>query len=396
MAVLDPLPSDLFEEDDFGAGCRPEDVVYFLLNVGNGDTQLLLLPDEDGTRKMLVVDVAASRKLPDLMHKLAVPRDQGGPGLLNGDTTVEILVATHPHRDHIGGVPDLLRRLPGKVDEVWDPGYFARLAEYHDLMAFLEDNPGVRRIHPTAGLQRFVGPVRLTVLSPAVVLRNQYDTYGVHPNNSSISLMVEFPVRRTILDRNVPQGTGRSYRPTSGGQRLLLGADTQTESWSRVIADFPRLDPKYSPAARALHLAGGSEPLAADVFKVPHHASKRGLNLELIERADPLLSLVSCQVGTRGHAFPHLVAVEQLREALQPIATGKAKRRHDWELGIHFTGSDVETPGGDPQPLGSIALVLGPTGKKRQLWRFRDRAGSYIELAQLNRALRYLGPHRKR
>lgn len=396
MAVLDPLPPDLFEGDDFGANCHPEDVIYFLLNVGNGDTQLVVLPEEDGSRKTLVIDVAATRKLPDLLHKLAVPRDQGGPGLLNEHTIVEILVATHPHRDHIGGVPDLLRRLPDRVQEVWDPGYFARLAEYHDLMAFLEDNPAVRRIHPTAGLQRFVGPVRLTVLSPAVVLRNQYDTYGVHPNNSSIALMIEFPVRRAVLDRDAPEGTGRSYRATSGGQRLLLGADAQTESWSRVVADFPHLDPKYSPAARVLRLAGGNEPLATDVFKVSHHASKRGLNLEFVERADPVVSLVSCQVGTRGHAFPHLVAVEQLREALQPIATGKAKRRHDWELGIHYTGSSVETERGRARPLGSIAMVLGPTGRKRQLWRFGDQAGSYITLPELTRALRYRGPHRKR
>lgn len=396
MAALDPLPPDLFQEDDLAGTCRPEDLVYFLLNVGNGDTQLLVLPEEDGTRHALVIDVATTRKLPDLLHKLGVPRDKGGPGLLNEQSMVEILVATHPHRDHIGGVPDLLRRLPGRVREVWDSGYYARLREYHDLMAFLEDHPDLRRLHPTAGLQRFVGAVRVTALSPAIMLRNQYDTYGVHPNNSSISLMIEFPVRRAVFDPEAPPATGRSYRAASGGQRLLLGADAQTESWARVVADFPHLDAKYSPAAKALRLAGGNEPLATDVFKVPHHASKRGLNLELVERANPSVSLVSCQAGTRGHAFPHLVAIEQLREALQPIATGKAKRKRDWELGIHYTGASVEGIRGRPMPLGSIAMVLDPTGRKRQIWRFGDETSSYIELPRLTNALRYRGPNRKR
>ena len=45
----------------------PGALVYFLLNVGDGDTQLLLLPPDsnDGVRRLVIVDVATTSKLPD-------------------------------------------------------------------------------------------------------------------------------------------------------------------------------------------------------------------------------------------------------------------------------------------------------------------------------------------
>jgi hypothetical protein len=51
---------------------EPADLVYFLLNVGDGDTQLFLLParEADGVRRAFVVDVATTGKLPDLLQTL--------------------------------------------------------------------------------------------------------------------------------------------------------------------------------------------------------------------------------------------------------------------------------------------------------------------------------------
>ena len=46
----------------------PDALVYFLVNVGDGDTQLLLLPPDsnDHVRRLVIVDVATPRKLPRL------------------------------------------------------------------------------------------------------------------------------------------------------------------------------------------------------------------------------------------------------------------------------------------------------------------------------------------
>ena len=81
---------DVYEEHDFLGTPAPTDLVYFVLNVGNADTQLLILPEElapDGggatTRHMVVVDVGRTApvtkdehgepigKLPQLIEDLA-------------------------------------------------------------------------------------------------------------------------------------------------------------------------------------------------------------------------------------------------------------------------------------------------------------------------------------
>src|SRR5688572_17574623 len=73
MPTPEPVPAGLFETPtrSFLDAWQPEDLVYFVLNVGDGDTQLLLLPARDGEkRRCLVVDVASTAKLAALVRAL--------------------------------------------------------------------------------------------------------------------------------------------------------------------------------------------------------------------------------------------------------------------------------------------------------------------------------------
>lgn len=116
-------PHDLVE----AIRAEPGALVYFLLNVGDGDTQLLLLPADsrDAVRRLVIVDVATTGKLPPLLdelHKHGLIQQPGTRG------QVPLLVATHPHFDHIGGISDLLQHLqaePGCVEQFWDPGFYS-------------------------------------------------------------------------------------------------------------------------------------------------------------------------------------------------------------------------------------------------------------------------------
>lgn len=378
---VEPLPNELMvdAEDGFVASVKDTDLVYFLLNVGDGDCQLILLPMDAKTerRQAIVVDVAKLGKLEDLLDSLnATP-------LFSDEVAAQVerfavVVGTHPHADHIAGMPRFLDRFGGQVGEYWDSGYYHTTAGYHRTMTALEDHDGeqIAVVQPTSGAARYIGQVKITVLTPGVGLKNRYDTYGIDLNNSSISLKLEFPVSRVVQ-----RGADRSLvRPRT--QSMILGADAQTVSWGQAMVDFPELRPSDSPVAKVMDRAQGSYPLKADVFKVPHHGSKHGLNLELVELISPAISLISSVSGAGKYNFPHLLSLESIREAKDAIAS-KVDGKHDpdHDLGIHLTGAEDDQ--GDA--LGSIALVMSSTSGKRTMWRFYDGPGDPVDFARARR-----------
>jgi beta-lactamase superfamily II metal-dependent hydrolase len=367
MATPSPVPVDHFTDGEFLDDIERDDLVYFLLNVGDGDAQLVVLPaDRDGRRRAIVVDAGIRKKLPALVDAL-IDREF----LTHRDDLFSVVVGTHPHEDHLAGMPEFLDRLGDLVREYWEPGYYHPSPSYMETMRALEEHPKIQHSQPTSGLTRFVGQVRVVVLSPTISLRNRFDSYGVTINNASIALKIEFPASRVEQ-----RGSDRRYLRIRRTQALMLGADAQTLSWGKVMSDFPELRAEDSPVAKQLRMALGANPLRAQVFKVPHHASKHGVNLELVELIKPAFSLISCASGGGRYHFPHTVAQESVREALEAIATTGATHRPDHDLGIHYTGSSDT----DDRILGSIAVVMSPTGRKRNLWRFGDRADEPLPL----------------
>ena len=290
--------------------------------------------------------------------------------------TLAIVVATHPHADHISGMAKFLANHEGLIREFWEPGYYLATPTYFTMMDALAGMPGIAHSQPASGTNRFVDQVKVTVLAPAVSLKNRYDSYGIDPNNSSIALRVDFPARRYY--RHEEDG---SIEKLPKGASLILGADAQTLSWSHVMIDFPSLGSSDSAVAKALRKARGVEPLRANVFKIPHHCSKHGLNLELIEEIKPDISLISSVREKGSYNFPHVVSLEALREGVEPTAQKGTTHKDDCDLGIHFTSGrdDAEAD------LGTIALVLGPTGRSRVVWRFGDTSTQDIDLGTARR-----------
>lgn len=388
------VPPDLLVDGDFVAACHedPQSLVYVVLNVGDGDTQLLLLPaDADGQRRAVVVDVATTGKLPALLADLEDVGLLAPPGR-DGPARLPLVVATHPHDDHIGGLTELLELHGDDVGELWEPGYVHPSDVYIETMVALEALRGsVRHLQPTSGLTCYLDQVKLTVLAPGIGLRNRFDTYGTQINDASLALKVEFPATRIVRrpDEAEPQHANRVY-VRNDPWALLLGADAQTTAWAQTTVDFPEIVGERNPVlARELRLGAGRDPLRAHVFKLPHHASKHGLNLELVTRVDPQLSLVSCRARGR-YGFPHELALEAVREALAPIASRGGRRPPDHDLGIHYTcavaGSDDPA---EAAPLGSLALVVSP--KRRtplQLWRFGDEPRERVRLQAARRMVR--------
>lgn len=383
--LADAAPGD----GAFVAACRqePDALLYFLLNVGDGDTQLMVLPPDsnDGQRRAVVVDVATTRKLPALIDALHAADLLADP---RGDRTFPIVIATHPHDDHIGGMPELIGRYGGRapvnIADFWEPGYFHPSPSFVDLMVSLEERPWISRLQPTSGTTRYLDTTKIMVTGPGVGLRSRFDTYGVNVNDASLTVMVEFPAVRIAAESADGQGSvfNRRYR-RAVGRRLLLGADAQFTSWAQTTLDFPELRQEDNRAlARELRAARGSDFLRADVLKLSHHGSKHGMTLELVERVAPTLTLVS-SVGGRGkYNFPHRIAVEAVREARQATTRSGVGRLDDHELGIHYTGGSGDIGEGHKGPLGSIGLLI-PAHPRHpiRLFRFLDQPRETMSLA---------------
>jgi beta-lactamase superfamily II metal-dependent hydrolase len=392
--VLDPVPDATLADPEVPPGSLinaiagdPDALVYFLVNVGDGDTQLLLLPPDstDHVRRLVIVDVATPGKLPkliDALHQVQV----NGQSLIEppgASGQIRLLVATHPHFDHIGGMTDLINAYSDPnplvapcIEQFWDPGYFFPTPSFHNLMATLESTPRIRRLQPTAGTALTLDSVRITAMGPGIGLRNRFDTYGVEINDSSITLMVEYPANQLFAQQSGDR-LDRRAAPIPA-RRLLLGGDAQFTSWAQTTIDFPNLvQEQNATLAKELRAARGRDYLSADLIKISHHASKHGVNLELLERVGAPIALVSSVAGGGKYGFPHMLAMEAAREARQPTTTKHTVHKTDQELGIHVTGSKLDTG----KPAGSIAVVVSRvSGRPLRLFRFGDTASGAIDL----------------
>jgi hypothetical protein len=382
------VPTTRFKKGDFWGSVTDDSLVYFALNVGDADSQVLLLPkvksgELDGNgkpimrRPVMVVDAGTQTKLTKFLKGL--PAASGG--VIPAIDLIDVVVASHPHADHISGIPDLLEKYKGKIAEYWDPGYFHPSGTYFAIMEALAQESRTVYVQPTSGMRRFIGNTEITVLTPSVALRNRYDTYGIDVNNASISLRVATPAGRTKF---VPNKSWQLLDGVNENQQfsLILGGDAQTESWSHAMADFPQLMKSSSEIAKSIGAATSDRDfLSADVLKVSHHGSKKGVNYELVERINPKFMLLSCSASS-GHGFPHTLNQHILREAKLSLAKKRQdhKPADDYLRGVFYT---AQKDGGGTN-LGSMAVV-GRNSSSIDLWRFGDTPGTQPNFADARR-----------
>jgi len=76
-----------------------DDTIFLhVLNVGDGDSIIVEAPaDDNGNRAILVIDCFKANKSLNYMNKIGI-------------THLDLVVATHPHRDHILGLENVLKK----------------------------------------------------------------------------------------------------------------------------------------------------------------------------------------------------------------------------------------------------------------------------------------------
>lgn len=192
-----------------------------------------------------------------------------------GIETIDLLILTHFHADHVEGIPGLLRgRSIGAVavSPLSEP-----LSEYNRVQTWLEPS-GVQIEAVRPGEEGGIGPVRYRYLWPQRILRSQ----GSDPNNASVTALIDI-----------------------GDLRILMPGDLE-------------------PAAQEAMISA-TGPIAADVVKIPHHGS-RNQSPRLIPWSGAGLAIASAGAGnTYGHPSP--VTLDAWRAA--GAAIGRTDRNSD-------------------------------------------------------------------
>jgi competence protein ComEC len=242
--------------------CPRDRLRVSFVDVGQGDATLIDLPDG---RLMLIDAGGAPHGGPDPGAQALVP-------LLRARRRerIDVVVLTHPHPDHYGGLGALLDAFP--IGELWDSGQSVAEAERsstaQQALALVErarhKGTRVRLPEELCGKAHAFGSARVEVLWPCPA----YDP-GYEANDNSLVLRLEY-----------------------GARRLLFTGDIEA----------------HAEAA----LAAGSAELRADVLKVAHHGSRTSSNAEVLAAIAPRLAFISAGVANPfGH--PHPEALARLR-----------------------------------------------------------------------------------
>jgi competence protein ComEC len=178
-----------------------------------------------------------------------------------------VLVATHAHADHTGGLPDLVRT--GSVRRLVVP---RRAGATPEPLLGAEEAARERAVRITRpdGRARALLPRRLAVRSPW--------PGGFAPDES---------------DENA---LSLAARWSAGRAAALLTGDQGTEGEESLLALAP-------PAW-----------VRAPILLAGHHGSRTSTGAELLDAVDPRLLLISCGSGNP-HGHPHAEVLDRARAA---------------------------------------------------------------------------------
>ena len=223
-----------------------------VIDVGQGDSILLISPEG----KTMLVDAGPPGSFAKIDKVLRA----------NGVTSLDILVATHPHEDHIGSMAAVL--------DAYTVGTFVTIPQaqeggaYARMLASLERN-GCPVLYAEGGTTiPWADSCTVTVLNPIP----SYEETPRELNDLSVVLHVR-----------------------CGETAVLLAGDAEELAEKRMLDTFPRA------------------MLKADVLKLGHHGSSSSTGFSFFLAVDPDFAVASCGKNNDfGH--PHLETLSLLYE----------------------------------------------------------------------------------
>ena len=195
---------------------------------------------------------------------------------------IDMLVATHPDKDHIGGMSAVMEHFD--VNTFVQPNLDSNLIPETDCYTNMIDSiesKNIRCIYPEAGGEFSVKELNLRVFSPC----RSYDT----TNDSSVVLKLEY-----------------------AGKSFLFTGDSEKQAERDMVSNF-------------------GEELKSDVLKVSHHGSQNSTTDEFLQYVSPQYAVIS--VGKNSNNLPSRACLDRLKE------NGINIYRTDLQGNISFTVS---------------------------------------------------------
>lgn len=176
---------------------------------------------------------------------------------------LNLAMCSHPHLDHIGGMPDILKTMD--VDRFIMPvlpeSILPITKSYNDILDILQSK-SIKVEKPIAGDTFSIGELKFEIFAPL----SDYDNV----NNYSVVVKMSF-----------------------GKVSFLFTGDAQMESERDMISK--------------------GYDVSADVLKVGHHGSKTSTSGEFLKKVSPKYAVISSAPEPHGH--PHKVIVNRLTAA---------------------------------------------------------------------------------
>jgi Predicted hydrolase (metallo-beta-lactamase superfamily) len=203
----------------------------------------------------------------------------------HGVNTIDVLVSTHPHADHIGGLLTVLEEFPVKV--VYDSGIPHTTQTYENYLTLI-DEKNIRYIVPQRGDNINFSPnVTVQVLSPP-----SGGIAGGDLNENSIVLRI-----------------------THGNVSFLLASDAGFQAEESMLSSG--LD------------------LKSQVLKVGHHGSKYSSSAAFLKAVGPEYSVIEVGSNPYGHPAPETLA------RLEEIGSKVYRTDRDGNIVMTSDGRDI-------------------------------------------------------
>ncbi len=234
-----------------------ESVRVTFLDVGQADA--ILIRSSEG--QTALVDAGRSSPVPALKEL--------------GVEEIDLLVATHPHADHIGGMADVINSIP--VRFYMDNGQPHTTATYQNLVSILQERTDITYLAAE--------PRTLTLGSAEIEVLRLPSENSTDLNNRSVGLVLRY-----------------------GSFLAFLSGDSEVQELSFWVQHG--LIPDVT------------------VLKAPHHGSHNGFTWEFLQTAQPEVVVISVGTNSYGHPRPEAL------QAYSSVAEVVVRTDHDGQVTI--------------------------------------------------------------